>query len=76
MPDHSHIFRVHSHAAEIAEQNAFMRDLVRRAMEILGSPAPDTFPGRKTQETFPAEDPLERPDIQNLIHSELQPPKE
>ncbi|WP_439395071.1 hypothetical protein ACRQ5Q_38845 [Bradyrhizobium sp. PMVTL-01] len=53
-----------------------MRDLVRRAMEILGSPAPDTFPGRKTQETFPAEDPLERPDIQNLIHSELQPPKE
>lgn len=37
---------------------------------------PDAFLGHKTQELIPAEDPIEREDIQKLIHSEqLQPPK-
>jgi hypothetical protein len=31
--------------------------------------------GHVAQEPFPAEDPIQRADIQNLIHSEVQPPK-
>ncbi|MBR0831428.1 hypothetical protein JQ596_38580 [Bradyrhizobium manausense] len=56
MPDNPHIHYVHSHASEIAEQNAFMRAVVRKAMEILRAPIPDTFLGRKTQDPFPKED--------------------
>jgi hypothetical protein len=51
------------------------RELAARSRELLKTAMPDTFLGRKTQEPFPTEDPMERTDIQNLIQSELQPPK-
>jgi hypothetical protein len=60
---------------EIAEQNMVIREIVARCIKLLRPPLPGTFLGRKTQEPFPAEDPIERHDIQNLIHSELQPPE-
>jgi hypothetical protein len=75
MPGNPRIHYVHNHASEIAEQIAFMRETVRRAVEMLRLPIPDTFLGRKTHDPFPAEDPIERADIQNLIHSELHPPR-
>ena len=52
-----------------------IREIVARCIKLLRPPLPGTFLGRKTQEPFPAEDPIERHDIQNLIHSELQPPE-
>ncbi|MBR0855459.1 hypothetical protein [Bradyrhizobium liaoningense] len=52
------------------------REISVRSFEVLKMPVPDTFLGRKTQEPFAAEDPIERTDIRNLMHSELQPPKE
>ncbi len=51
------------------------RELSVRSCELLKVTTPDTFLGRKTQEPFPTEDPIERTDIQKLIHSELQPPR-
>ena len=47
------IEHVRALAYEIAEQNAVARALVAKCMEILSSPQPDTFLGRKTQEPFP-----------------------
>jgi hypothetical protein len=56
-----------------------MRDVIKRSRELLAStPPPSTFVGRKTHEPFRKEeaDPMERPDIQELMESEdLQPPK-
>ena len=51
------------------------RELSARSCELVKITAVDAFLGRKTQVAFPAEDPIERTDIQNLIHSELRPPK-
>ena len=59
MRDNPHIRYVRNHASEIAEQNALMREAVRRALEMLRTPIPDTFLCRKTHEPFPAEDPIE-----------------
>jgi hypothetical protein len=59
----------------ISQQIANSRDTARRSEELLGATKPDTFAGRKTQEPFPADDPLKRPDIQTLLNGELQPPK-
>ncbi|MDA9421647.1 hypothetical protein [Bradyrhizobium sp. CCBAU 53380] len=60
-----------------ADQAEYMREVVRKSRELVNEPAPDTFLGRKTQEPFPTEDdPMTREDIQNLLHSELQPPAE
>ncbi|MBR0688983.1 hypothetical protein JQ594_23880 [Bradyrhizobium manausense] len=74
MTKHSHIARAHDLAFEIAEQNAIIRSVVESALALLNEPAPDTFLGRKTQKPFPAEDPMQRSDVQNLLNSELQPP--
>jgi hypothetical protein len=43
-------------ASDIADQNAQMRDIIAKAMDVLRTPVPDTFLGRKTQEPFPRED--------------------
>ncbi|WP_271599298.1 MULTISPECIES: hypothetical protein [unclassified Bradyrhizobium] len=59
-----------------ADQAEHMRQVAQKSRELLSEPAPDTFLGRKAQEPFPDEDPMERADVQNLIHSELQPPQE
>ena len=56
MPKHPHIRDVQTHAAEIAEQDAFMREVIAKAMKILETPVPDTFLGRRTQEPFPQEE--------------------
>jgi hypothetical protein len=50
-------------------------ELTKAAREALNKPCPDTLLGRKTHDPFPVEDPMERPDIQNLIHGELKLPK-
>ncbi|SFI16332.1 hypothetical protein [Bradyrhizobium sp. Gha] len=52
------VYFVRHLAAEIAEQNARIRELIARASEVLKLPKPDTFLGRKTQEPFPNEDPV------------------
>jgi len=54
-----------------------MRDAVERSRKMLAKPIPDSFVGRKTQAPFPVEedDPMQRPQIQNLINSELKPPE-
>lgn len=55
MPNHSnHIYPGESDAT--AEQNARMREMRAKALELLRAPFPDTFLGRKTQEPFPKED--------------------
>ena len=59
----------------VSQQIASSRDTTRRSTELLQQSKPDSFAGRKTQEPFPAEDTMQRADIQNLIHSELQPPE-
>ena len=48
--------QVHDLASDIAEQNAQMREIIAKALEVLRAPIPDTFLGRKTQEPFPRED--------------------
>ncbi|WP_439363092.1 hypothetical protein ACNJYD_19895 [Bradyrhizobium sp. DASA03005] len=60
-----------------SDQAKQMRKVAQKSRELLKEPAPDTFLGRKTQEPFltEEEDPIDREDIQNLIHSELQPPR-
>ena len=65
----SPINRVHDLAVEIAEQNAKIRMATAQAAEALKLPKPDTFLGRKTQEPFPQQDPMQRMDIQKLIHT-------
>jgi hypothetical protein len=55
MANENHAKRVHDLAYEIAEQNAVIRGVVAKSLEVLQSPLPDTFMGRKTQEPFPKE---------------------
>ncbi len=47
------IDRVHALTSQIAQQNARARALVAKCQEVLRTPPPDTFLGRKTQEPFP-----------------------
>ena len=54
----SHIQRVHHETDAIAKQNAYIRDVISKSLEILRSPVPDAFLGRKTQEPFPKEEEL------------------
>ena len=55
MSDHAIISRVHRETSAIARQNALIRALVARTIEVLNAPMPDTFLGRRTQEPFPKE---------------------
>ncbi len=69
----------HPHSQErMWDQVQETRKISERSARILKeNPKPSTFLGRKTQEPFPKhDDPIERIDIQRLINSELQPPKE
>lgn len=67
--------------ARIIARVDFMMDLplvqpTRRLSHHGALPTADPFAGRKTKEPPPVEDdPMERPDIRNLINSELQPPE-
>ncbi len=56
MAEHPRIRTIHNVAAEIAEQNVVAKQAVAKALEVLKQPPPDTFLGRKTQETFPNEE--------------------
>jgi hypothetical protein len=49
------ISRLHIATAKIHEESAKARLHIRMLTELLAAPAPDTFLGRKTQETFPRE---------------------
>jgi hypothetical protein len=49
------VHHTRSLAFEIAQANADMRELIGSSLEILKTPIPDTFLGRKTQEPFPVE---------------------
>jgi hypothetical protein len=70
MNQHSH--SISNWFEEVAQQS---RELIRRSHELLELSRPDTFLGRKTQQSFPDDgDPMLRLDIQNLIDSELRPP--
>ena len=55
MRDKTHIRRAYVFVSEIAAQNAVARELLAKSLEILRTPRPDTFVGRKTQEPFPKE---------------------
>lgn len=50
MPENRHIYRGHELASEIAEQNARMREVVAKSLDILRGTVPDTFLGRETRE--------------------------
>jgi hypothetical protein len=56
MGDKSHICRARVLVSEIAEQNAVIREFLEKSLEVLKTPLPDTFAGRKTQEPFPKEE--------------------
>jgi hypothetical protein len=56
MGDKAHIRRTHALISEVAEQNALVRALLTKSLEVLRMPPPDTFVGRKTQEPFPKEE--------------------
>ena len=66
---------------QVTKLIADTREVTARSVALLKlHPKPDSFAGRKTQEPFPADDPMGREDIQKLIHGEqlqppLQPPK-
>ena len=54
MPDaFNPIQRIRDETASIAKQNAHMREVLAKSMELLKISAPDVFLGRKTQEPFP-----------------------
>lgn len=55
MASNDHIHRVHLLTAEIVAQNAVIREVIAQATEILKTPVPDTFLGRKTYEPYPIE---------------------
>jgi len=55
MGDRTHVRRARALISEIAEQNAATRELMAKSLEVLRTPQPDTFVGRKTQEPFPKE---------------------
>jgi hypothetical protein len=56
MAKHPHIRIVHDVPSGIVEQNAIIKQVVTKSVEMLEAPLPDTFLGRKTQEPFPRED--------------------
>jgi hypothetical protein len=56
VPESIHIRRVYDVASEIAEQNALMRELLAKCVQVLKASPGDTFIGRKTCEPFPIED--------------------
>jgi hypothetical protein len=56
MGDKTHIRRAHALISEIAARNAVVRELLENSLEVLRTPKPDTFVGRKTQEPFPKEE--------------------
>jgi hypothetical protein len=56
MAHHAHVGRVQVLVSEIARQNLVIRDIITRSLEVLKTPQPDTFLGRKTQEPFPKQD--------------------
>ena len=56
MADKSQVYRVHDLAYDIFEQNTLVREIIAKSLEVLSTPVPDTFLGRKTQEPFPRED--------------------
>jgi hypothetical protein len=47
------IEHVRALTSEIVQQNGIARQLVAKSLEVLRTPLPDTFLGRKTQEPFP-----------------------
>jgi hypothetical protein len=49
------IFRPSKMKEQDAMQADQAREVIHRALEVLRSPTPDTFLGRKTQEPFPFE---------------------
>ncbi|MET4177863.1 hypothetical protein ABIB99_008997 [Bradyrhizobium sp. LA6.1] len=53
MADNIPIDHVHEQSSRIAKQNEFMREIAAKAREILKTPIPDTFLGRKTREPRP-----------------------
>ena len=55
MREKTHIRRARALISEIADQNAAARELVAKSLEVLRTPQPDTFVGRRTQEPFPEE---------------------
>ncbi len=63
MPNNIFLHQLQDLAAEIAKQNAQMREGIAKAVEVLKTPVPDTFLGRKTHEPFPSE--RERPLVRN-----------
>lgn len=68
MADDNHISRTQQLAPEIAS----LRAIIEHGLEVLRTPVPDTFLGRKTQEPFP----MEHARVESRAHtSELQPPK-
>ncbi|QOG23036.1 MULTISPECIES: hypothetical protein [Bradyrhizobium] len=50
MADNPNLVRAHDLAAEITEQNARLRELLARSIEVLKLLKPDTFLGRRTHE--------------------------
>ena len=63
------VFRPTNVDSNLAE---YMRELVRKSLELLKHPSPDTFAGRKTQGPFPSQD----NEIERWLNSSgLQPPK-
>ncbi len=66
------IFRPNREADD-AQMRA-IHDIMTSIREVLSSPIPDTFVGRKTYEPFPQDE--EQPQIEGWLNSqELQPPK-
>ena len=55
MADRTQIHRAYSVASQIAQQNAIIREVIAKAMDVLRAPVPDTFLGRQTHEPFPKE---------------------
>ncbi len=57
MPDTvSRIHRIQDETAAITQQNASMREVIAKCLEVLKIPVPDTFLGRRTHDPFPFAD--------------------
>jgi len=55
MPGNDNVYRVHNLAADIAGQNAQMRVVIEKSLEVLRTAVPDTFLGRSTHDPAPEE---------------------
>ncbi|AMA59377.1 hypothetical protein [Bradyrhizobium sp. CCGE-LA001] len=53
--DNPNTRHIHEEIAALARQRNFLRQLIAQSCEVLKTPVPDTFLGRKTQEPFPRE---------------------